>query len=78
MADLIYRYLLKKDKVICTNFFISKLLNYFIKAMEAKEILSLHIGKAAMLTGEGCDHFFSQSKKQNFQKNKLLLMMAIT
>ena len=78
MAKLINRYLLKKDRVICTNFFISKLFTGFIKAMEAKEILRLHIGKVAMSTGERSDCFLSQSKKQNFPKSKLLLMMAIT
>lgn len=78
MANLINRYLLKKDRIIRTNFFISKSFTCFIKEIEAKEILRLHIGKAAMLTGERSDYFFSQSKNQNFQKRKLLFMMAIT
>ncbi len=64
MANLINQYLLKKDRVICTNFFFSKLFTGFIKIMEAKEILRLHIGKVTMMTGEQFDYFLSQSKKQ--------------
>ena len=64
VANLINRYLLKKDKVICTNFFISKLFTGFIKTMEVREILRLHIGKVAMLTGKRSDYFLNLKNKK--------------
>jgi CRP-like cAMP-binding protein len=41
--------------------------------MEAKEILKAHIAKAATLTDEQFDYFFSHFKKQSFKKGQVIV-----
>jgi hypothetical protein len=49
----------------------------FLKTMEAKKILRLHIGKVAILTGDLIISYLNLKNKIS-KKSKLLLMMAIT
>jgi CRP-like cAMP-binding protein len=41
--------------------------------MEAKEILKAHVTKAATLTDEQFDYFFSHFKKQSFKKGQVIV-----
>ena len=44
-----------------------------VKAMEAKEILKVHVAKIASLTDEQFDHFFSFFKKRRFKKGQAII-----